>query len=180
MKLYFYGSESLSQTENQLIESPTEKEIEYLLQVEEKMLQVMNHFGVSGLAAPQIGEPLQMVVVKIAGGDKVTILNPEITRMYGGEFNYPESCISCPPIGSGCETPRMENITVVGRTIERPNKDKKWHLTSSDAMVVQHEIDHLVGTFFFERANLVAGAQVLERFHQWKKTFKNSGIGFPY
>jgi hypothetical protein len=46
--------------------------------------------------------------------------------------------------------------------------------------VVQHEIDHLNGVFFFDRANLVEKAHVIERFNLWKRTFKQNGTEFSF
>ena len=180
MKLFFYGSDFLAQPDYQTIESPEPKEVEYLLQVEAQMLAVINQYGRSGLAAPQIGIPLQMILVRMGGGAKLTLLNPVIERMYGSETEYPEGCISCPPGGNRCEVARMKSIHVTGSSLERPEEVREGKFTSKDARVVQHEIDHLNGTFFFDRANLVEKAHVLERFHLWRRTFKQNGTEFSF
>jgi len=174
MKLFFYGSEMLSQLEYQQVAVQTQEELSYLREVEGQMLSVINQFGLSGLAAPQLGVPIQMIVVRRAGGAKLTLLNPVIDRMYGSETDYPESCISVQPGANECYVARMQFINVVGNSLEEPSKEKNWHFTSSDARVVQHQIDHLHGTFFFDRAELVEKAKVLDRFHQWKRTFRNN------
>ena len=176
MKLYFYGSDTLSQSEYLPVRGVVPTEVEYLREVEAHMLAVINQFGIPGLAAPQLGFPIQMVVVKV-GGKRLTLLNPEIERMYGAETDYPEGCISCPPGGNQCCVARMQFINVAGSTIEEPGKVRDFNFSSRDARVVQHEIDHLRGTFFFERAELVEKAKVLERFHQWKRTMKQNGGG---
>ena len=175
MKLFFFGSESLAQSEYMPVTATAPEELKYLQEVEAQMLAVINQFGIPGLAAPQLGYPIQMVVIRRAGGSKVTILNPEIERMYGSETEYPEGCISCPPGGNRCPVARMQFINVAGSSLERPEFKKSWTFTSQDARVVQHEIDHLRGAFFFDRANLVDKAHVLERFHLWKHTFKQNG-----
>ena len=179
MKLFFYGSEFLSQSEYLPVSVQTPEEEGYLREVESHMLAVINQFGVSGLAAPQLGFNVQMIVIKKSGGSRLTLLNPRIDRMYGAETDYPESCISFPPGGNECYVARMQFINVVASSLDKPDKERDWQFTSNDARVVQHEIDHLNGTFFFERANLVEKAKVLERYHQWKRTFKNGGCGFP-
>jgi peptide deformylase len=180
LKLYFFGSELLTQLEYEPVAVQAPEEVKYLREIEAHMLAVINRFGIPGLAAPQLGFSIQMVVVKLADGARLTLLNPVIERMYGAETEYPEGCISCPPGGNQCEVARMQFISVSGSSIERPEEVRDWQFTSRDARVVQHEIDHLRGTFFFERADLVEKAKVLDRFHQWRKTFKQNGNGFPF
>jgi peptide deformylase len=179
LKLFFFGSESLGQSEYEPVVAQAPEELKFIHQVESEMLAVINQFGIPGLAAPQLGYNFQMIVVKLAGGSRLTLLNPRIEKMYGAETEYSEGCISFPPGGNVCKTPRMQFINVVGRSIEEPGRERDFNFTSADARVVQHEIDHLNGTFFFDRANLMKKAKVLDRFHQWKRTFKNGGCGFP-
>jgi peptide deformylase len=180
VKLFFFGSDFLAQPEYQTIEKPEPEEVIYLRQVEAQMLAVINQYGRPGLAAPQIGIPLQMILVRLAGGAKLTLLNPVIERMYGSETEYPEGCISCPPGGNQCGVARMQIIHVSGSSLERPEEVKEWKFTSKDARVVQHEIDHLNGVFFFDRANLVEKAHVIERFNLWRRTFKQNGTQFSF
>jgi peptide deformylase len=73
VKLFFFGSDFLAQPEYQMIESPKPKEVKYLLSVEAQMLAVINQYGRPGLSAPQIGIPLQMIVVRLGGGTKLTL-----------------------------------------------------------------------------------------------------------
>jgi len=175
LKLYFFGSEMVSQSAYLEIEILYPQELEYLRNIEAHMLAVINEFGIPGLAAPQIGFPIQMVVVRLSGGKRLTLLNPHIERMYGAETEYPEGCISCPPGGNRCPTARMQFINVIGSSIEEPAVVKDWHFSSRDARVVQHEVDHLAGTFFVDRASVVEKSKVLDQFHQWKHTFKQNG-----
>ena len=185
MKLYFFGSEMLGKSDYDPIFIPQwsveeSEELKYLHAVESEMLAVINQFGIDGLAAPQIGFPIQMAVVRLAGKKKMTLLNPRIERMYGSETEYDEGCISCPPGANMCPVARMQFIHVVARSLERPEVERDWNFSGWDARIVQHELDHLAGTFFFERAELVEKAKVLERFHQWKRTLKQSReFGLP-
>ena len=179
MKLFFYGSEMVSQSTYPEIEIVNPEEQEYLQKIEESMMTVINQYGIAGLAAPQIGYPLQMLVVKLSGGKRMTLINPQIERMYGSETDYPEGCISCPPGGNQCYVARMQFIHVVASTIEEPNRVVDLQFSGWDARLVQHEIDHLSGTFFLDRASVVDKSKVLDQYHQWKRTFKQGGIEFP-
>ena len=78
MKLFFYGSEMVSQSTYPEIEIVNPEEQEYLQKIEESMMTVINQYGIAGLAAPQIGYPLQMLVVKLSGGKRITLINPQI------------------------------------------------------------------------------------------------------
>ncbi len=174
MKLLLYGSENLSQSEHAVIESVSEEEEKYLREIEAQMLAVITEFGLSGLAAPQLGFGIQMVTVKLGDGSRLTLLNPTIERMYGSETEYSEGCISFPPGGNQCPVARMQFINVMASTIERPGEKRDFQFSSRDARVVQHEVDHLNGVFFFDRAELVEKHKALERFNLWKRTFKQS------
>jgi peptide deformylase len=60
------------------------------------------------------------------------------------------------------------------RTASSPNVTRYTRLSGRDAVVVQHELDHLTGTFFFERASRVAKKKVLEEYENWKKGKKKN------
>ena len=76
--------------------------------------------------------------------------------------------------------PRMGMVDIEASLVSSPGERKKFTFSGSLARIIQHEIDHLNGTFFFERADLVEKAKVLEKFHQWKRTFKQDGTGLPF
>ncbi len=102
-----------------------------------------------GLAAPQIGESLQLVVVDISKEtDKreyMVLVNPEITEKEGSQLDE-EGCLSVPDLIS--KVKRYKKIKVVYQDREGNNKE----LTAEDrfAVVLQHEIDHLNGHLFID------------------------------
>jgi peptide deformylase len=108
----------------------------------------------AGLAAPQIGVNLQLVV--FGSGEinprypdappvpRTVLLNPVITPLSGEEEEGWEGCLSVP--GLRGVVPRWRRIRysgvdVDGRPIER--EAEGFH-----ARVVQHECDHLIGTLY--------------------------------
>ncbi|MDD4601424.1 MAG: peptide deformylase, partial [Negativicutes bacterium] len=100
-----------------------------------------------GLAAPQIGMPLRVVVIDIGDG-LIELINPVITEKEGCEKNT-EGCLSIPGIFG--EVERYEKVTV-----EALNQNgKKVIITGTGflARAIQHELDHLEGVLFIERAD---------------------------
>ena len=94
-----------------------------------------------GLAAPQLGE-LHRVIVIDAGGFKQSIINPVITRRYGGKVTSKnEGCLSYP--GKKRTIVRDKQIAVKG--FDQNWKSIKFKLKGLAAIAVQHEVDHLDG-----------------------------------
>jgi peptide deformylase len=116
-------------------------------------------------------------MIRQEDGTLVDLVNPYILRMYGAEYRHFETCISCPPPDNNCKVDRMQIIEVMAGTVENPGLEREWRFKGIDSRVVQHEIDHLSGTFFFDRANLNDRAKVIERFQQWKLKDKGESNG---
>lgn len=101
-----------------------------------------------GLAAPQVGESLRIIVVDDhAGSGLIALVNPEITRAEGSQIG-PEGCLSVP--GYFGDVERYETITVKG--INEYNKKVTIKAEGFLARIFQHEIDHLEGHLFIEKA----------------------------
>ena len=177
MRLFFYGHEQLSWTEYQPVEIRNSKDLLFLRGVEKRLERVVEKYRRPGFTAPQMGIPIQMAVVRVRGV-MLTLLNPTIDRMYGSENVYAETGISCPPGENKCRVARMGIVEVTSKIIDNPFCDQKWTFQGEDARVVQHALDHLRGTFFFDRANLVDKEKVLTKFDQWKFQFKKNGHAF--
>lgn len=103
-----------------------------------------------GLAAPQIGKSIRLIVVHVPedeeDGTKETslkLLNPEIIKAYGSELGA-EGCLSIPGLAGDVE--RYTNITV--KATDMDNKPVRIKAFGYLARVLQHEIDHLDGILF--------------------------------
>ncbi|MEW5763134.1 MAG: peptide deformylase, partial [Bacillota bacterium] len=104
-----------------------------------------NYRGV-GLAAPQIGVSKRLVVVDIGKG-LLELVNPEILWATGVERGK-EGCLSLP--GLWGEVDRATEIEV--RYLDRRGRELRFRATGFLARVLQHEIDHLDGILFIDRA----------------------------
>ncbi len=103
-----------------------------------------------GLAAPQIGVNLRVIVVDVTtageNGERLSLVNPEIVDSSGKEKGE-EGCLSIPGFTAMVERPthiRIRAQTPAGEPVER---DAEGLL----ARVISHEIDHLDGILYLDR-----------------------------
>jgi peptide deformylase len=114
----------------------------------------MNASGHSvGIAAPQIGVLKRVVVINASLGRKpcenhgeLVLINPEITD-YEGLIRTREGCMSVPEFTG--DVNRAEKITVA--YLDKSLSPKTLSATGFEAIILQHEIDHLDGILFIDR-----------------------------
>jgi peptide deformylase len=100
----------------------------------------------AGLAAPQIGVPLRVCVVKGDENQIWGLINPEIVKHDGVQVGY-EGCLSYP--GWVGEVARHDTVVVKGRN--RRGKEVRIKSSGFTARAFQHELDHLDGVLFIDR-----------------------------
>jgi len=123
---------------------------EYVSKLSKNMFYTMKMSNGIGLAAPQVGVNLRIITMDTTGvGGKIMMImfNPKITEKTGN-CEMEEGCLSFP--NKTVKTSRFENVTVSYRGFNGEKMERK--MTGIDAICVQHEIDHLNGITFFERA----------------------------
>jgi peptide deformylase len=109
------------------------------------MIDTMRETGGVGLAAPQVGIPLQVAVIEIPGEEVITLINPEMVKS-SGEHTVVEGCLSLP--GYRGEIRRAEAVTVKGR--DRSGKDVRIKADGLLAHALQHELDHINGVVYVD------------------------------
>ena len=115
-----------------------------LHQLLDDMLETMRDAPGIGLAANQVGVPLQVAVIELE--DKVTeLVNPEIVRSSGEIVDW-EGCLSLP--GFIAEVKRFGKVTVKAR--DRYGKEFRVKAEELFARALQHEIDHLNGVLYID------------------------------
>ena len=108
------------------------------------MLETMRDAPGVGLAANQIGVPLQVAIVEV--DDRITeLVNPQVARSSGEQLDW-EGCLSIP--GFVAEVSRHEKVTVNAR--DRHGKEFRVKGTELFARALQHEIDHLNGILYVD------------------------------
>lgn len=98
----------------------------------------------AGLAAPQLGEPLNVAVVE-AKGRTYELVNPRIVREMGDVTDL-EGCLSIP--GYVADITRRERVWVEAQ--DRHGRPYKFSEHGFIARAVQHELDHLKGTLYID------------------------------
>jgi len=98
-----------------------------------------------GLAAPQVGVPLRIIVLQMPDEKPVAIINPEIVKRIG-EREVTEGCLSVP--GYAGEIKRSVSVTVKG--LNREGKSIRLKATGLMAQALEHEFDHLDGVLFID------------------------------
>lgn len=113
-----------------------------------------------GLAAPQIGKSIALVVIDgqplaerfpECEGFKRTIINPELEILDGDEVGRDEGCLSLPGLSE--EVKRVEHIRL--RYLDGDLQPREEEISGFAARIVQHELDHLMGKVYTDRVNLM-------------------------
>jgi peptide deformylase len=140
----------------------------------ERMFQAMQVFDGIGLAAPQAGESLRMVVFDIPADSMsnpptpgemmllprmpLTVINPEILSTSGEYSEYTEGCLSVPEIFA----PVIRPNKVVFRAATLDGEIIECECGGLLGRCIQHELDHLDGKLFTDRLS-PEEAQKIER-----------------
>ncbi|MCK9687444.1 peptide deformylase [Scleromatobacter humisilvae] len=117
------------------------------------MFETMKHANGAGLAAPQIGVDLQLVIYGYDSNvrypdappvPKTVLINPVITPLDDTEVDGWEGCLSVP--GLRGVVPRWERIRYTG--FDELGNAIAREADGFHARVVQHECDHLIGRLY--------------------------------
>lgn len=110
-----------------------------------------------GLAAPQVGESVQMASLLVPDDQgniifKETFVNPEILSESVRQvcLSEGEGCLSVDKVINGY-VPRPDKLTIHYYTVD--GEEKTIRLKDYPAIVASHEIDHLHGHLFYDRIN---------------------------
>ena len=123
-----------------------------LKRLADDMLDSMYASNGIGLAAPQVGESLRLIVVDVSGGEDgkknpLVLFNPVIISSRG-EAIAEEGCLSVPEVWA--DVTRPEIITM--RAVDREGKAFEFkNVDGILARCIQHEIDHLEGVLFVDK-----------------------------
>ena len=110
------------------------------------MAETMQAADGVGLAAPQVGVELRVVVIDVGEG-LLELINPVLLEKEGCQKGL-EGCLSVPGVYGDVE--RYEKVVVEGLN----RSGRKIRVTGSGllARALQHEMDHLEGVLFVEKA----------------------------
>lgn len=111
------------------------------------MVATMRAANGVGLAAPQVGILRRIVVIEVEPGEVLELINPKIVA-FSGEQDGQEGCLSVP--GRWGMVKRPMHVTV--RALNR--KGEEVEITGHEllARCFCHELDHLDGTLYIDKA----------------------------
>ena len=103
-----------------------------------------------GLAAPQIGKNNRLIVINTKDGH-VCMINPEITKKSWAKEWGEEGCLSVPDVFGQVKRHKKINC----KYLNKNGKEIKIIAQGLMARVIQHEIDHLDGILFIDKAKII-------------------------
>lgn len=118
-------------------------------QIEDLVDTLMHHRIAVGLAAPQIGIPLQVCAINLKQAESATIVlvNPVLQSSSGKKDRKKESCMSVPHFRGEVERRDKTHIAFISRFGEPRTLDAAGFLSR----VILHELDHLAGMLYLDR-----------------------------
>lgn len=134
------------------------------------MLETMYKAEGIGLAAPQIGRSLRLIVIDPMQRDGIrqprVIVNPELELEGDVILSENEGCLSV-PLNYRADVPRRATARLKGLDLDGTAIDEK--LEGLPAIVVQHEVDHLDGTLFIDRISHLRRTMYDGKVKKWQK-----------
>lgn len=117
------------------------------------MRRAMQDANGIGLAAPQVGLSVRLILyTDFSDKDNppvYALINPVILKMAGEQMEPPEGCLSLPGLMGNVR--RAQTIWVKAMNLQ--GKSIKFKAEGLTARVIQHEVDHLDGILFIDRAD---------------------------
>lgn len=131
-----------------------------LRQLAEQMFVAMEHYKGIGLAAPQVDQSVQLMVISTPERP-TAFINPQVLKSSWKKDDYEEGCLSLPGLYGLVRRPTK----VLARYVTLNGETKEEWLDGLLARVYQHEVDHLNGVLFIDRTeNFTAGQELLEKY----------------
>lgn len=157
------------------VSKPVKKFTAELKKLAQDMLETMYDAPGIGLAAPQVGELIRMLVIDTRPRDEkghrhqsedmteleksinqpLVLINPEIVNSKG-KTTYDEGCLSVPTFFETVE--RSEYVEVKAQDL-----DGKEFIIKTDGLLgicIQHEMDHLEGTLFIDHLSFIKSNKI--------------------
>lgn len=118
-------------------------------ELEKLLAEAMEKFGGIGLSANQVGVDARVFVMRTADSGIVAFFNPELTKVSQETDLMKEGCLSFPDLYLMIKRSKVVEL-------KYQDSDGEEHIITLDglgARCVQHEIDHLNGIVFLQRAS---------------------------
>lgn len=134
------------------------------------MLETMYAAPGIGLAAPQVGAPLRVIVLDVAREDEkpapLKMANPELVWVSDEDNTYNEGCLSLPEHYADVVRPKAIRV----RYIDHQNEIRELEADGLLATCIQHEMDHLDGILFVDHITALKRNIILRKLLKAKKS----------
>lgn len=156
------------------VSEPVERIDAPLRQLVADMLETMYDARGVGLAAPQVGACLRLVVIDVGrrtsaddapADDPLVLINPQIVEA-DGELVWREGCLSVP--GVAAEVERRGRVVV--EYVDLAGAPQRREATGLLAVCIQHELDHLEGTLYVDRLGPLEQKATLQDYARARET----------
>lgn len=166
LKIYKYGEEILTQKTKRINFNLMEKKLPKII---DDMTQTCLMMEGVGLAAPQVGLDIALVVVMLPQKEegkykRYVLINPEITIKKGKTLSQ-EGCLSFP--GLAVQVERATEVKV--KYLDERGLPVELTAKGFLAIILQHEIDHLNGKTFIDNLPKVAKDKALKDIEELSK-----------
>ena len=133
------------------------------------MVETMHAAPGVGLAGPQVGELLRLLVVDVAGQDEesrpMKFVNPEIVWASEEYRLREEGCLSLPDQFAEVDRPKEVKV----RYLDETGAQQEIHATGLLSVCLQHEMDHLDGVLFVDHISALRRNMILRKLVKLKK-----------
>ncbi len=124
-----------------------------------------------GLAAPQVGDGRRIIVVDSGvadaedGSGLLKMVNPKILARSEATIEWDETCLSVPELTVTVDRHRHITVEWFSHTGER--FEQEFH--DFEAVIIQHEMDHLIGTVLLDRVSRFRRSRYLKKVSKLKR-----------
>ncbi len=154
LPIYLYGQNVLREETDDI-----EKDYPDLKKLIDDMFETMYHADGVGLAAPQIGLPISLIVIDgtvladkfpECADLKFALINPDLEVIEeGSPVSREEGCLSLPGLSEPVK--RYEHVRL--NWLDEDFVEHEKEFTGFAARIIQHEFDHLLGTVYTDRVS---------------------------
>ena len=134
------------------------------------MLETMYAAPGIGLAAPQVGVPVRVIVLDVSREDEkpapIRMANPELVWVSEEDTTYNEGCLSLPEHYADVVRPKAIRV----RYIDHQNEIRELEADGLLATCIQHEMDHLDGILFVDHITALKRNIILRKLLKAKKS----------
>ena len=139
------------------------------------MFETMYHADGIGLAAPQIGRSIAVIVIDASvladefpecADSKMVLINPQLDVIEDADpVSRSEGCLSLPGLSENVK--RYEHVVL--NWLDENFEEHEREFTGFMARVIQHEFDHLLGTVYTDRISPVRKQMIRNKLHNMER-----------